>query len=216
MVKWKFFQNLNRINPLIAYIIKYLLIGFLLLNIIIIFIIVNKLFILIKGNLINKLKELRFNLDYEMRKGNKSPKNPNHDFFNIFSSKRRKEKRKADLLKTKVLEVQKNKSTGIIQDFSTNSENISLNKTRNWTKTIEIPKVSEFTIESQIQKVDEEFKAYSNQEKKFKKIVVDINKNKENFYPNESRSLFNDYINVVKFLKKNLKNIKKELKKVAK
>jgi hypothetical protein len=43
--------------------------------------------------------------------------------------------------------------------------------------------------------------------------VIDINKNKENFYPEESQSLFEEYIKVIKLLKTNLKDIKKELKK---
>jgi len=81
-----------------------------------------------------------------------------------------------------------------------------------WTNTIEIPKVSEFTVESQLQNIDYEYEAYHNQEKKLKKIVLDINKNKENFYPKESKSLFKEYVEVVKILKINLKEIKKELK----
>jgi hypothetical protein len=61
--------------------------------------------------------------------------------------------------------------------------------------------------------VKSEFKAYDKQENKFKKIVVDINKEKENFFPNESRFLFNEYVSVIKILKKNLKSVEKVLSK---
>jgi hypothetical protein len=90
---------------------------------------------------------------------------------------------------------------------------LSIKDTRNWTNTIEIPKRSDFTVESQIQNINYEYEAYNNQEKKFKKIVIDIDKNKENFFPKESKSLFKEYVEVVKILKINLKDIKKDLKK---
>ena len=163
----------------------------------------------------NKLKDWKLNIDYEIRKGNKSPKKP--EIFNFFSSKKKKNRKITETafnLKERILEIQNNKET--MADFSHNSENISLSKTRNWTNRIEIPKVSDFTVESQKQNIDYEYKAYLNQEKKFKKIVLDINSNKENFYPNESKSLFNEYVKVIKVLKTNLKDIKKELKKVSK
>jgi hypothetical protein len=48
----------------------------------------------------------------------------------------------------------------------------------------------------------------------FKKFVINIDKGKENFYPNESRSLFNNYIDVIENrLLPDLKNQKSYLKK---
>ena len=213
--KWIYFYEFKNNYPLSHKIIKYLLFGILLFNIILIIILGHKILISFKGNIMNKLKDWKLNIDYEIRKGNKSPKKP--EIFNFFSSKKKKNRKITETafnLKERILEIQNNKET--MADFSHNSENISLSKTRNWTNRIEIPKVSDFTVESQKQNIDYEYKAYLNQEKKFKKIVLDINSNKENFYPNESKSLFNEYVKVIKVLKTNLKDIKKELKKVSK
>jgi hypothetical protein len=68
-----------------------------------------------------------------------------------------------------------------------------------------------FTVKEQLNNVKSEFKAYDNQERKFKKIVIDINKKKENFFSDESRFLFKEYISVIKLLKKNLKSVEKKL-----
>jgi hypothetical protein len=220
IVKWIYIYDLKINYPLSFNIIKYLLFGLLLLNIIIIIILGQKILMLFKGNIMNKFKDWKLNIDYEIRKGSKWPKKP--EIFNKFSSKKNKEKRKvaetAFNLKEKIFEIQKNKSTisKSDSDFIPKSENLSLSKTRNWTNRIEIPKVTDFTLDSQIKNIEDEYKAYFNQEKKFKKIVIDINNNKENFYPKESESLFNEYIKVIKLLKSNLKDIKKELKKVSK
>lgn len=217
IVKLKTFFELKLNYPLSFNIIKYLLLGLLLLNIIIIIVLGLKILILFKVNLMNKLKDWKLNIDYELRKGNKWPKKS--ESFKIFSLKKKKEKRKAAEtvinLKERIFEIQKNKDT-INPDFKLKSANISLSKNRNWTGIIEIPKGSDFTIESQIKNIEYEYQAYFNQEKKFKKIVIDINDNKENFYPKESKSLFNEYVKVIKLLKSNLKDVKKELKKLSK
>lgn len=216
-VKLVFVFELKKFYPLSFNIIKFLLLGLLLLNIIIIIVLGLKILILFKVNIMNKFKDWKLNIDYELRKRNKWQKKP--ESFKIFSLKKFKEKRKAAKtainLKERIFEIQKNKDT-INPDFNLKSANISLSKNRNWTNRIEIPKGSDFTIESQIKNIDDEYQAYFNQEKKFKKIVIDINDNKENFYPKESKSLFNEYVKVIKLLKSNLKDIKKELKKVPK
>jgi hypothetical protein len=217
IVKLNFVFELKLNYPLSFNIIKYLLLGLLLLNIIIIIVLGLKILILFKVNLMNKLKDWKLNIDYELRKGNKWPKNS--ESFKIFSLKKKKEKRKAAEtvinLKERIFEIQKNKDT-INPDFNLKSASISLSKNRNWTGIIEIPKGSDFTIESQIKNIEYEYQAYFNQEKKFKKIVIDINDNKENFYPKESKSLFNEYVKVIKLLKSNLKDVKKELIKLSK
>ena len=149
-----------------------------------------------------------------MRKGNKSPNPKKPGFFKYLSSKSKEDKRiakdlgeRAQDLKEKLLEAQKD---GI---KAKDTEFLSLAQKRSLTKKVEIPEVSDFTIESQLNKVKEEFIGYSNKEKEFKRIVIDIDKNKENFYPNESKPLFNEYISIVRLLKKNLRDIHKELKK---
>ena len=84
IVKWIFFNELKKNYPLSFNIIKYILFSLLFFNIIIIIIIGQK--ILFKGNIINKLKDWKLNIDYEIRKGNKWPKKPEN--FNIFFSKK--------------------------------------------------------------------------------------------------------------------------------
>lgn len=210
-VKW---INLKKfLDPNIYLVIKYLLFGLIFINLIIVIVLLQKIFFLIKVyafNILNTLKDLKLNIDYKLRKGNKSPKKPEFS-VNFFSDSKKKKKKEAFSLKERVLEVQKNKT---IVDYSntTTTRKFSIKETRNWTNRIEMPKRSEFTVESQIQNINYEYEAYNNQEKKFKKIVIDIDNNKENFFPKESKSLFKEYVEVVKILKKNLKDIKKDLK----
>jgi hypothetical protein len=49
--------------------------------------------------------------------------------------------------------------------------------------------------------------------KKFKKILVDISKNKEKFFPQESKALFKEYVEIVSILRDNVKSIIKNAKK---
>jgi hypothetical protein len=94
-----------------------------------------------------------------------------------------------------------------------NDELTSFRLKRSWEETTDTGKLPNFSKKEQLKNVQKEFKAYDNQSIKFKKIVVDINKGKEKFFPNESESLFNEYIDVIEILKKNLNSIKEELKK---
>jgi hypothetical protein len=107
------------------------------------------------------------------------------------------------------------------RNLNNNSPDTVINKTslgqrKGWKENINIKDNPQFLIKDQIDNVISELKAYDNQEKKFKKIVVDINKEKENFFPNESKSLFNEYVSVIKILKKNLKSLEKNLKTLKK
>ena len=212
--KFLFVESLNKYPRFIRIILKFIIISLLLLNIFLIIFASSHIIILLKGNILNKIKEWKLNLDYEMRKGNKSPNPKKPGFFKYLSSKSKEDKRiakdlgeRAQDLKEKLLEAQKD---GI---KAKDTEFLSLAQKRSLTKKVEIPEVSDFTIESQLNKVKEEFIGYSNKEKEFKRIVIDIDKNKENFYPNESKPLFNEYISIVRLLKKNLRDIHKELKK---
>ena len=80
----------------------------------------------------------------------------------------------------------------------------SFSEKRNWKESINIEDKPKFTIHEQLNNVKYAYKAYNNQENKFKKIVIDINKEKEEFFPNESKYLFKEYVSVIKILKKNL------------
>jgi hypothetical protein len=54
---------------------------------------------------------------------------------------------------------------------------------------------------------------YNNKEEKFQNIINNIDNNKEQFFPNESKKLFEEYVDVVKILKNNINSIKENLKK---
>ena len=87
---------------------------------------------------------------------------------------------------------------------------------RKWDNTISIEELPQLSIDQQLNKIKNEYKAYDNQEKKFKNTINNIKNNKENFYPNESTSLFKQYIELIRDLKTNLKFMQKELKKQQK
>jgi hypothetical protein len=207
-VKWLNFKLFKIKYPFIHIIIKYLLFIILLFDFFFIVILVQKIWILLKGYIFNKLKDWKFNINYKLKKGNKSPKTPVDYFF--FLKKKKEEKKEASVLKEKILKVQENNKINI------NTKKFSLSEKRNFKSTIEIPKASEFNLEKQIKNIDSEYKLYDDQEKKFKKIVIDITNNKEKFYPNNSKSLFENYVDVVKILKKDLEETRRELKRKKK
>jgi hypothetical protein len=133
-VKWINFNELKYINSNLHLIIKYLLYGIIFINLIIVIILLQKIFVLIKVyafNILNKIKDLKLNIDYKLRKGNKLPKKPefSENFFSA-SSKKKKNKKEAFSLKERVLDVQKNKTT---IDYSkiTTTRNLSIKEARN-------------------------------------------------------------------------------------
>lgn len=216
-------KKLSKEFPLLHKIIKYVLFVLLTINFIFIISIGLKLLILVINylknlilnmNINNKLKDLKLSLDYKWikNKGNKPGKPNSNILLNIKSKK--ENKKKVSYLKEKLLNTQK-------RNLNNNSPDTVINKTslgqrRGWKENINIKDNPQFLIKDQIDNVISELKAYDNQEKKFKKIVVDINKEKENFFPNESKSLFNEYVSVIKILKKNLKSLEKNLKTLKK
>jgi hypothetical protein len=164
---------------------------------------------LLKSNIINKLNDLKLSLDYRLSKLNDKPQKPEFNFYSYYKE-RKKSKKKALALKEKLLQIKDNQRT-------INSLNPSfLAEKRNWKGKITIENTSTYSSSDQLKNLKYEFDAYNNQEKKFKKIVVDINKERENFYANESKSSFDSYVGIVKILKRNLKEIEKNLKKEIK
>lgn len=210
--KWINYNEFEDNYPFIYKIVKIFLFVLLFMDILILIFLGQKIWMLLKVYILNKLKDLKLNLDYLRLKNNNTnkpgPNKPSH-FFPL-SSNKKEDKKKAHELKQELLEVQKNFVNKSSNKFNVNS---SLSQNRNWTNTIELPETSEFTVENQIKNLDHEFKQYDNQEKTFKTIVVNISKKKEKFYPDESRVLFNEYVKLVNILKKNLKSTKKELRK---
>lgn len=215
---WVENHELKQDFPIYYNIVKYILFGLLTLNLLILIMIGQKLLILIityiKGlflnmNIVNKLKDLKLSLDYKWVKNNDNkPQKPNVNFFYDLKNKK-KNKKRASSLKEKILDLQKkNLNKG---SSNTTFKQESFSKKRNWKESINIEDKPKFTIHEQLNNVKYEYKAYNNQENKFKKIVIDINKEKEKFFPRESKSLFKEYVSVIKILKKNLKSVEKTL-----
>lgn len=215
---WVKNHELKQDFPIYYNIVKYILFGLLTLNLLILIMIGQKLLILIityiKGlflnmNIVNKLKDLKLSLDYKWVKNNDNkPQKPNVNFFYDLKNKK-KNKKRASSLKEKILDLQKkNLNKG---SSNTTFKQESFSKKRNWKESINIEDKPKFTIHEQLNNVKYEYKAYNNQENKFKKIVIDINKEKEKFFPRESKSLFKEYVSVIKILKKNLKSVEKTL-----
>lgn len=152
-------------------------------------------------------------MDYKLHKKPKGPNNPKPNNLSIIPKNKDKKlknlelKRRANELKEKLLKSQN--SNLVTKD----SNKLSFSERKNWKGTVDIGEVPKFSAKDQLENLNYEFQAYNNQEKKFKKIVINIDKGKENFYSDDSRSLFNSYVDVIKILKKNLKIIQKTLKK---
>lgn len=224
---WVKNNQLKQEFPMFHSIIKYILWGLLSINLIILVIIGQKLLIMaitylkkffLNMNIMNKLRDLKLSLDYKKVKNNE-PRKPEVKFFSDLKNKK-KNKKKASSLKEKIFNLQKkNLEEGAqhtISSRDTTFNQTSFSERRGWNQTINLGNNPKFTRNDQLNNVRSEFQAYDNQEKKFKKIVVDINKEKENFFPDESTSLFKDYITVIKILKKNLKSVEKNIKKIPK
>lgn len=184
------------------YIIKYILIILLLFIILLLLVIGFKFIIsiitLLKMNILNRLKHLNESLEYKRSNLKNKPKNPKFNFISFW--KKKKERKKALNLKNKILQIQNNNNNNKIHDLNITP----FNEKRNWNEKINIEKIPTFSSLDQLNNVEHEFKAYDNQEKKFKKIISNINKKKENFFPDESKYLFKEYVTVIKVLKKNL------------
>lgn len=217
---WVSNNQLEKEFPIFYNIIKYTLFILFIIISILLMIIGQKLLIMtisylkklfLNLDIKNRLKDFKLSLDYKWFKNNgNKPNTPKETFFFNINNKK-ENKKKASFLKEKIFDAQKrNLSKG---SPSNTFKQESFSKKRNITKSINIEDRPKFTITEQIKNVESEFKAYDSQEKKFKKIIVDINKEKEKFFPNESQSLFNEYVSVIKILKKNLKSIKKTLSK---
>jgi cytochrome c oxidase subunit 1 len=120
---------------------------------------------------------------------------------------------KLEAYKKKILEYQKNpkpKSPNVDLD---SPENSSISTRRNWNNTVIIQEIPEISTEKLLDNIKYEFEAYEMQTKKFSDIIKNIEQNKENFYPPESKYLFKDYLEVIDNLKKDLKTMEINVKK---
>lgn len=118
-------------------------------------------------------------------------------------------------LKNKILNFQEKKSSvaqNIPLDYIENKKQNSISKI-NWKETIIIEKRPEITIEEQLNRIEYEYKCYDIQDEKFRNIIKNIDNNKENFYPQESKALFKEYLDIIDVLKTEMKSVETNLKK---
>ena len=162
------------------------------------------------GNLPEKLWNLKKKFSFN---GSNNPKNKEDLFYYSDSNRKKKAhkdvKIKTEQMKNKIIQIQNE-----IKATENTVTNESFSSKRKWDKTIEIKDNKQsLSYKEQLDRLDYEYNAYDNQTKKFKKIIKDINEGKEKFYPEESKLLFNEYIDIIKFLKSNIKSMKNNLKK---
>ena len=146
---------------------------------------------------------------------NKPPKNPKNTKIPIFTQDLKEIKKKASEMKQKLLKLQIDKlnTNDLSIDCYEPTATKSLSHSRKWKQNIIIEKRQDLSLKDQLDKVESEIQAYKNQEKKFKQSINNIKKGKEKFFPDESKYLWKDYIEVIKSLNFNLKSIKDNLKK---
>lgn len=129
-------------------------------------------------------------------------------------------KKKASEIKQKLLKLQKDKlkTSNLNGEGGSRRREVSksIRESRNWKHKIIIEQRQDLSLEDKLKKVQFELDASTNQKKLFKKSINNIKKGKENFYPDESKYLWKDYIEVIKSLRSNLKSMKKNLKKQRK
>lgn len=144
--------------------------------------------------------------------GNRSPQQDpnNNNSYNFYTPSTKDKKKKASELHDKLIEVQKRKVQN--KDYVEIKESL-LQQKRDWKHKVTIDKSPEISLQDQINKINNEWDKYDKEGKKFKKIISDIKKGEERFYPDESKSLFKDYLLVIKNLKSNLKSMHSNLTK---
>ncbi len=226
IILYKYWINNKYIKknyPIFYYILKYILLTVLLFNMYNIIILIFKIIIIYNKLLIKYMYELKFNILKKLKSYLSSklrrrfePNGPNLDPDQIINMDPNSTKKKASELRKKVLKQQKdNLKHNIKKNIEKNSFNPQARK-RNWNETISKQEVPNFTIESQLTNVKKEFEAYDNQTNKFNNIINNIDNGKEQFFPDESKPLFEEYVKMINLLKINLKNIEVNLNKLKK
>lgn len=214
-------EYIKKNYPIFYYIFKYILLTVLIINIYNIIILIFKVIIIYNNFLIKKIYELKFNLIKKIKsylsskfKRGIEPNWPNNNDPNdIINMDPNSSKKKASELRKKVLKQQKD---NLKRNIKKNTEERTFKGKRNWNETISKQEVPNFTIESQLDNVKKEFTAYDNQTNKFNNIVNNIDNGKEQFFPDESKPLFEEYVHMIDLLKVNLKNIEANLNKLKK
>nr|QDH07257.1 hypothetical protein [Ophiocordyceps sinensis] len=209
-----FKKNHFKLYSLIRYLLLAILFIYLTIMVILFFYLMNYLIHLSWYMIWAKIKGLKVWISIKTGfSNNKPPKNPKNTNIPIFTQK--EIKKKASDMKQKLLKLQNDKlnNNDLSNVCSEPTATKSISHSRKWEHNIIIEKRQDLSLNDQLDKVQSEIQAYNNQKKKFKQSINNIKKGKEKFYPDESKYLWKDYIEVIKSLNINLKSIKKNLKK---
>ena len=226
IILYKYWINNKYIKknyPIFYYILKYILLTGLLFNMYNLIILIFKVIFIYNKLLIKYMYELKFNIlkklksyfSSKLKRGSLAhePNGPNFDPDQVINMDPNSTKKKASELRKKVLKQQKD---NLKHNIKKNIEKNSFKGKRNWNETISKQEVPNFTIESQLTNVKKEFEAYDNQTNKFNNIINNIDNGKEQFFPDESKPLFEEYVKMINLLKINLKSIEVNLNKLKK
>nr|YP_009546963.1 hypothetical protein [Hirsutella thompsonii]AYP41279.1 hypothetical protein [Hirsutella thompsonii]AYP41309.1 hypothetical protein [Hirsutella thompsonii]AYP41337.1 hypothetical protein [Hirsutella thompsonii] len=214
-----------KLYSIIRYFLLGMLIIYLILLLIVIFNLIYYLFHFIIKILWGKFRSYANNKglfgDNKAKGYNKPPKKPQNTNIPYPQNKDHKDiKKKASEMKQKILEIQKDKSKQNdlnIDSSSLHNKNTNSFRTirNNWNHKINIENRQDLSLQDQLNKIKFELEAYKLQKKKFQQSINNIKKGKENFYPDQSKYLWKDYIEVIKHLNFNLESMRKNLKKLA-
>jgi hypothetical protein len=219
----------KNLNDRIQIIIRFCLLGLILINIFISIFICIELLINIFEILLNyffpnlvyirdwKKNFQSFSLKKDFfkkwRKSPKNPKNSNIDFVEPNRKKDNKEnlERKALELKNKLLEFQK--SSDYLTDTKLNAiPNKNNLKNEKWNEDIVIKKEDPISKDEILKVIDKGYIKYDEQTDKFTNIIKNIDNNEEKFYPPQSKKLFKEYVELVDILKNNFKTMENNIK----
>ena len=159
------------------------------------------------------------------KNNNNNKGGPPKNWWKFFNKKENKKKKDLDTIHKDIINKGKEMKEKILKyqrENNLNNLNEELNrnkpdglKNRNWDIKIEIKNdnIENYSVKEQLKNLEFEYKAYKNQIKKFQNIIDNIDQRKENFFPDESKLLFKEYIEVIEHLNKTLKVMEKNLKK---
>jgi len=210
LVNWLYCYSIKCKYPHIYSVIKYLIISVFLLSLITLFVLIYHIISLwisiVKFSLITKLHAFKGFLEDKLKKNPKDPKKP---YITHFFSDLQK-KRKLKDLKKKVAKKQSSNYANNVIDR--NGRKLKNGIIRDWKGIVEV-KQEIFSKGEVIQDINERYEFYKNQKNRFENILLNISQKKENFYPNESASLFREYKNLIDHLLEGLQSMEEEVKK---
>lgn len=208
---WVNNSSIKKNYPNLFIIVKLILLGLLIMSLFSWLILINNIISLVFGilkfNIITKLQAFKAFLE---NKFFKNPQNPsNLPIVDNSSDKKRKEK--LEVLRKQLFQKQSyNYENGIAKRNGTYTTGggISRGFQANLTLKEEI-----ITKAEALTDIKDKIDFYTDQKKRFEDTIYDIKNNNHQWYDNNSTHLFKEYLNLIAFLTKELKIMKKQVKK---